>query len=77
MIHRGDTSPTGWTTYECSDCQAQWQVHAHEDPKVVTEHPEAECLGIQKENAELVELRKKHPNRAFARSAIGGGFIPI
>lgn len=71
-IQRCETRPSGWTSYVCSDCQAQWDVHAHEDPAVVTAHPEEECQEVQRENAELAKL----PRGTYARY-VNGGFLKV
>jgi hypothetical protein len=77
MIVRGEFRPSGFVVYTCSLCHAEWQVHVHEDPAVVTAHSDEECSAEIVASAELKELQKKHPNRRFARSALDGKWVPL
>jgi hypothetical protein len=69
---RGETRPSGWTSYVCSKCGSVWDAHAHENPPTEADHTEAECLQIQQEDAHLKTL----PRGTYAR-CVNGGFLKI
>jgi hypothetical protein len=75
-IQRTQTRPTGWTAYVCSECQAQWDLHAHENPKDI-EHTAEECTEEKVAQEELRALLARHPGQTFARSALNGSWLPV